>query len=100
MLQSIKNAILLSTTLFISLTIQSIFSPSSNAQEIEYEDRIGSNKGFDMCEEFRFKRITKLVSDGKISKQQGYNIWKRIRSDKEAVSHILSEAVAAKELSQ
>ena len=72
----------------------------SRAQEIRSEDRIGSNKGFDMCEDFRFKRITKLVSEGNITKQQGYNIWKRIRSDKHAVKRILSEAVAAQELSQ
>lgn len=73
---------------------------STLAQEIKYDDRIGSNKDFDMCEDFRFKCITKLVKDGKISQQQGYNIWKRIQSDKEAVKKVLGEAVAAKELTQ
>lgn len=73
---------------------------SSIAQEINYEDRIGSNKDFDACEDFRFKRITKLVKDGTIAQQQGYNIWKRIQSDKEAVKNVLSEAIAADELSQ
>ncbi len=72
----------------------------SSAQEIKYEDRIGSNKDFDMCENFRFKRITKLVKDGKISQQHGYNIWKRTQSDKEAVKKILGKAVAANELTQ
>ncbi len=100
MTQSIKTAVVLFAVFFISSTTQSIFSSSSNAQEIKYEDRIGSNKGFDMCEDFRYTRITKLVSAGKISKQQGYNIWKRIRSDKDAVKRILSDAVAAQELSQ
>ena len=73
---------------------------SSFAQEIKYEDRIGSNKGFDVCEDFRFKRIVQLVKDGKISQRQGYNIWKRIRSDKEAVGKVFGKAVAAKELTQ
>lgn len=100
MTQTIRCAALLVTAFFITATTQSIFSASSNAQEIKYEDRIGSNKGFDMCEDFRFKRITKLVSDGKISKQQGYNIWKRIRSNKDAVKLVLSDGVAAQELSQ
>lgn len=100
MTQSIKTSVVLFAAFFIFATTQSIFSSSCDAQEIKYEDRIGSNKGFDMCEDFRFKRITKLVSTGKISKQQGYNIWKRIRSDKDAVKRILSEAVAARELSQ
>ena len=73
---------------------------STNAQEIKYEDRIGSNKDFDMCEDFRFKRITGLVKDGKIPQWQGYNIWKRIQSDKEATSKVLGEALAANELTQ
>ena len=85
--------------LLVSLSLGFCSSPSQ-AQELKYEDRIGSNTGFDMCENFRFNRINKLISDGKISQQQGYNIWKRIRSDKEAVKSVLSDAVAAKELSQ
>ena len=71
-----------------------------HAQEIKYEERIGSNSGFDMCESFRFARITKLVEEGKISQKQGYHLWKRIQSDKEAVRRILNEAVADKELTQ
>ena len=63
---------------FLALMVAVI---STNAQEIKYEDRIGSNKDFDMCEDFRFKRITGLVKDGKIPQRQGYNIWKRIQSD-------------------
>mgnify|MGYP001189245350 CR=1 FL=1 len=72
----------------------------SFAQEIKYEDRIGSNKDFDMCEDFRFQRITKLVSDGKLTQKQGYNIWKRIQSDKAAVKKLFEQAVAANELTQ
>ena len=73
---------------------------STKAQEIKYEDRIGSNKQFDICEDFRFNRITGLVKDGKISQRQGYNIWKRIQSDKEATNKVLGEALAANELTQ
>lgn len=72
----------------------------AEAQEIEYDDRMGSNKDFDMCEDFRFKRITKLVNDGKISQQQGYNIWKRIQSDKAAVTKVLNQATTAGELTE
>ncbi len=90
--------------LCVTLFVVSIYADSGShlsfAQEIKYEDRVGSNKDFDMCENFRFKRITKLVSDGKISQQQGYNIWKRVQSDKGAVKKTLDEAVAAKELTQ
>ena len=70
------------------------------AQEIKYDDRMGSNKDFDMCEDFRFKRITKLVSDGSLTQKQGYDIWKRIQSDKAAVKKLLRQAVAANELTQ
>lgn len=70
------------------------------AQELKYEDRVGSNKDFDLCEDFRFRRITKLVKDGKISQQQGYNVWKRIRSDKEAVRKIFDQAIKAGELTR
>ena len=77
-----------------------IWSSVLHAQEIKYEERIGSNSGFDMCESFRFARITKLVEEGKISQKQGYQLWKRIQSDKEAVRRILNEAVADKELTQ
>ncbi len=98
--QPIRLAVQLCTALSV-ISITFITSAHvSRAQEIRPEDRIGSNKGFDMCEDFRFKRITKLVSEGNITKQQGYNIWKRIRSDKEALKRILSEAVAAQEVSQ
>lgn len=90
----------LCVTLFAVCFLADVSTNSSFAQEIKYEDRIGSNKDYDMCEDFRFKRITKLVKDGKISQQQGYNIWKRIQSDKEAVKKILGEAVAANELNQ
>ena len=98
--QAFCTAILLCAFFCVTATTQSIFSRPANAQEIKYEDRIGSNKGFDMCEDFRFKRITSLVQNGKISEQQGYMIWKRIRSDKDALKRILSDAVAAQELSQ
>ncbi|MEM7473398.1 MAG: hypothetical protein AAF483_00255 [Planctomycetota bacterium] len=87
-------------TLFAFAVYGSLLLPSSSAQEIKYEDRIGSNKDFDMCEDFRFKRITKLVQEKKISQQQGYNIWKRVRSDKEATEKALAAAVEAKELTQ
>ncbi|MEE2642056.1 MAG: hypothetical protein VX768_15620 [Planctomycetota bacterium] len=80
--------------------LSSLSLNSVRSQEIKYEDRIGSNRDFDMCEDFRFKRITKLVKDGKISQQQGYNIWKRLQSDKEAVRKVLGKAVAAHELNQ
>ena len=33
-----------------------------------------------MCEDFRFKY--RAVKDGKIPQWQGYNIWKRIQSDR------------------
>ena len=96
----IRSAVQLCTALSIIFITLGIWSSSAVAQEIKYEDRIGSNKGFDMCEDFRFKRITKLVNDETVSKLQGYNIWKRIQSDKSAVKRVLSEAVAARELSQ
>lgn len=70
------------------------------AQEIKYEDRIGSNRDFDMCENYRFDQITRLVEAGTISQRQGYNIWKRIASDKEATARLLGEAVNAGELTQ
>ena len=82
---------------FLALMVAVI---STKAQEIKYEDRIGSNKDFDMCEDFRFKRITGLVKDGKIPQRQGYNIWKRIQSDKEASRKVLGEALAANELTR
>lgn len=82
---------------FFALTM---VSGTSFAQDIKYEDRIGSNKGYDICEKFRFERITKLVQSGKLSQQQGYNIWKRIQSDKTAVTKLLTQAVAANELTQ
>ena len=84
--------------LVVCLTCAAI--ENSVAQEIKYEDRMGSNKDFDMCEDFRFKRITKLVTDGSITQEQGYNIWKRIQSDKEAVSNVLNKSVAAGELTK
>ena len=90
----------LCVTLFVVFFFAAVLANSSFAQEIKYEDRIGSNKDFDMCEDFRFKRITKLAKDGKISQQQGYNIWKRLQSDKEAVKKTLGKAVAASELTQ
>lgn len=99
-MKTINRAVLVCTAFSFLANAQSGFSFSCYAQELQYDDRIGSNKGFDMCEDFRFKRITKLISDGKISEQQGYKIWKRIRSDKDAVKRILSNAVAAGELSQ
>jgi len=98
--QLTRTAVRLWVAIFVVGIHAGISLNSSFAQEIKYEDRIGSNKGFDMCEDFRFKRITKLVSDGKISQQQGYNTWKRIRSDKEAVRKVLGKAVAANELTQ
>ena len=90
----------LCVTLFVVCIYAGVSPLSSVAQEIKYEDRIGSNKDFDMCEDFRFKQITKLVAGEKISQQQGYNIWKRIRSDKAAVEKVLGESVTAKELTQ
>ena len=98
--QLTRTAVRLCVAIFVIGVHAGISLNSSFAQEIKYEDRIGSNKDFDMCEDFRFKRITKLVSDGKISQQQGYNTWKRIQSDKEAVKKVLDKAVAAKELTQ
>ncbi|MDG1808435.1 MAG: hypothetical protein P8J91_11745 [Pirellulaceae bacterium] len=98
--QLTPNLVRLYTTFFVVGILVALSTHSSLAQEIKYEDRMGSNKDFDMCEDFRFKQITQLVKDGKISQQQGYNIWKRIQSDKEAVKKILDATVAAKELTQ
>ena len=98
--QLTPNLARLYTTFFVVGILVTLSTHSSLAQEIKYEDRMGSNKDFDMCEDFRFKQITQLVKDGKISQQQGYNIWKRIQSDKEAVKKILDATVAAKELTQ
>lgn len=98
--QQTRSVFWLCVALFVVCICANISLNSSFAQEIKYEDRIGSNKDFDMCEDFRFKRITNLVKDGKISQQQGYNIWKRTQSDKEVVKEILGDAVAAKELTQ
>ena len=98
--QLTPNLVRLYTTFFVVGILVALSTNSSLAQEIKYEDRMGSNKDFDMCEDFRFKQITQLVKDGKISQQQGYNIWKRIQSDKEAVKKILDATVAAKELTQ
>ncbi|MGB0598234.1 MAG: hypothetical protein ACPGLY_16225 [Rubripirellula sp.] len=77
-----------------------VTTTETSGQEINYEDRIGSNKGFDMCEDARFKRISTLVKEGKVSQQQGYKIWKRIESNAEAVKAVFGEAIAANELSQ
>ena len=98
--QQTRNVFRLGVALFVVGVYANVSLNSSFAQEIKYEDRIGSNKDFDMCEDFRFKRITNLVKDGKISQQQGYNIWKRTQSDKEVVKKILGDAVAANELTQ
>ena len=98
--QLTPNLVRLYTTFFVVGILVALSTHSSLAQEIKYEDRMGSNKDFDMCEDFRFKQITQLVKDGKISQQQGYNIWKRIQSDKEAVKKILDATVAANELTQ
>lgn len=98
--QQTQSVFRLCVALFVVCVYANISLNSSFAQEIKYEDRIGSNKDFDMCEDFRFKRITNLVKDGKISQQQGYNIWKRTQSDKEVVKKILGDAVAANELTQ
>ena len=98
--QLTRTVVRLCLALFVVGAYANASQSSSFAQEINYKDRIGSNKDFDICEDFRFKRITKLVKDGKISPQRGYNIWKRIRSDEEAVKRVLGEAVAAKELTQ
>lgn len=73
---------------------------NASGQQIKYEDRVGSNRDFDICEDFRFKRITRLVSEGKLSEQQGYKIWKREQSNKAAVTQVLGEAIEAKELTQ
>ena len=85
---------------FIVGLLTTVAANASLAQEIKYDDRMGSNRDFDMCEDFRFQRITKLVSDGKLTQKQGYDIWKRIQSDKAAVSKLLEQAVAANELTQ
>ena len=97
--QPIRTTVRLLLALLVGVHVN-VSLNSSFSQAIKYEDRIGSNKDFDACEDFRFKRITKLVNDGKISQQQGYNIWKRIQSDRMAVRKVLVEAVAAKELTQ
>ncbi len=98
--QQTRTAFPLCMALFVVCVHANVALNSSFGQEIKYEDRIGSNKDFDMCENFRFKRITKLVKDGKISQQQGFNIWKRTQSDKDAVKKIFGDAIAAKELTQ
>ena len=84
----------------IAFCVSIVVATATSGQEIKYEDRIGSNKGFDMCEDVRFKRISKLVNEGKISQQQGYQIWKRIESNEEAVKAVFENAIAANELSQ
>ncbi len=98
--QQTRSVFWLCVALFVACVYANISLNPSFAQEIKYEDRIGSNRDFDMCEDFRFKRLTNLVKDGKISQQQGYNIWKRTQSDKEVVKKILGDAVAANELTQ
>jgi hypothetical protein len=98
--QLTRTLLRLCMTLLVVCFFADVSTNSSFAQEIKYEDRIGSKTDFDTCEDFRFKRITKLVKDAKISQQQGYNIWKRIQSDKEAVKKVLGETVAANELTQ
>jgi hypothetical protein len=98
--QPTRTAVQLSVAIFVIGMHAATSLNLAFSQEIKYEDRIGSNKDFDMCEDFRFKQITKLVNEGKISQQQGYNIWKRIRSDKDEVKNVLSSAVAANELTQ
>ena len=95
-----RTVLRLCATLFIAVILADVSSHASYAQAIKYEDRIGSKRDFDICEDFRFQRITKLVKDRKLSQQQGYNIWKRIQSDKEAVKKTLGQAVAANELTQ
>lgn len=84
---------------FVSL-LTLVSTPTCFSQDIRYEDRIGSNKAYDMCEDFRFQRITKLVQEGKLPAAKGYNIWKRIQSDKEAVGRVLDASVAGKELTR
>ena len=98
--QLTRTVVRLCVTLFVVCIYAEVTSNTSFAQEIQYQDRIGSNKDFDMCEDFRFKQISKLVTDGKIPQQQGYNIWKRIESNKEAVKKVLGKAVVANELTQ
>ena len=98
--QRIRTAFRLCVALFAIGVYANVSLTTSFAQKIKYEDRIGSNKEFDICEDFRFKQITKLVKDGKISQQQGYHIWKRIHSDKKAVTKVFSQSVSAKELTQ
>jgi len=68
------------------------------AQEIKLEDRIGSKEGH--IEIARFEHLTALVKDGKLTKQQGYDRWKRITSDKAAVRQLMGEAVRAGELTE
>ena len=87
------------TVWFISFAIHAIAHPAF-AQEISYEDRIGSNRDFDMCEDFRFKQISKLVEQGALSQKQGFNIWMRLESNKEAVKTIFNQAVKAGELTE
>ena len=98
--QRTRTVFRLCVAIFVVGAHANVLLNTSFGQEIKYEDRIGSNKGFDICEDFRFKQITKLVKDGTISQQQGYHIWKRIHSDKEAVKKVFSKAVLAKELTQ
>ena len=75
--QPTRTAVQLSVAIFVIGMHAATSLNLAFSQEIKYEDRIGSNKDFDMCEDFRFKQITKLVNEGKITQQQGYNIWKR-----------------------
>ena len=98
--QRTRTAFRLCVAIFVVGAHANVLLNTSFGQEIKYEDRIGSNKGFDICEDFRFKRITGLVKDGKIPQRQGYNIWKRIQSDKGASRKVLGEALAANELTR
>ena len=80
------------SSLMVCLFIATV-ALNASGQQIKYEDRIGSNRDFDVCEDFRFKRITRLVSEGKLTEQQGYKIWKREQSNKAAVTELLGEAI-------
>ena len=84
---------------FLSFSIPAVDRPAF-AQEISYEDRIGSNRDFDVCEDFRFKQISKLVEQGTLSRKQGFNIWMRLESNKDAVKTVFNEAVEAGELTE
>ena len=54
--QPIRTTVRLLLALLVGVHVN-VSLNSSFSQAIKYEDRIGSNKDFDACEDFRFKRM-------------------------------------------